>query len=118
MRHISLKFDIETLKTTKKTFIFTVASLMLDSLVKSRLNLGTDGTDGVLRDAHRISVPVGEKLISTKLSGFVDRGCTQEMSPKFKALFKIFTPCKKTDHESCARDRIIERPVASHQLYK
>ena len=35
--------------------IFTVASLLLDYFVKSRLNLSTNGRDGVLRDALRIS---------------------------------------------------------------
>ncbi len=54
MSRISLKFDTEILRTTKKTFIlyiFTVASLLLDYFVKSRLNLSTNGADGVLRDA-------------------------------------------------------------------
>ncbi len=30
-----------------------------------------------------------KKLISTKLSGFVDRSCTQKMSAKFKVVFRI-----------------------------
>ncbi len=55
---ISFKFDTQTLKTTTKIFhsnIFKVASLLLDYFVKLRLNLSTNGMDGVLRNALRIS---------------------------------------------------------------
>ncbi len=97
MSRISLKFDTETLKTTKKNFHFKhfhsgllAAGLLFE--VEAELEYKWHGwcpqrcTSDVIPRLHG---EIGEKLISTKLSGFVDRSCTQKMSAKFNVLSRV-----------------------------
>ncbi len=97
MSRISLTFGTETLNTTKKNFHFKhfhsgllAAGLLCE--VEAELEHKWQRwcpqrcTSDVIPRLHG---EVGEKLISTKLSGFVDRSCAQKMSAKFKLLFKI-----------------------------